>query len=90
MRFAATQGAHSLQIFTSVKEEIDYGGKLLLSKDYSLTRICFETSIQNLTNLYKFFKHFTRQPPRGNCRTFVRKENFFRGAPSPVRTGPGS
>jgi hypothetical protein len=81
MRFAATQGAHSLQIFTSVKEEIDYGGKLLLSKDYSLTRICFETSIQNLTNLYKFFKHFTRQPRMGQPPYVCQERKFLSGCP---------
>jgi hypothetical protein len=84
MRFAGTsRRAQPDRLFglRERKEEIDYGGKLLLSKDYSLTRICFETSIQNLTNLYKFFKHFTRQPRMGQPPYFCQERKFLSGCP---------
>jgi AraC-like DNA-binding protein len=42
---------------------VGYACKLLLSKDYSVTQICFESGFQNLTNFNKFFRHFTGQAP---------------------------
>ncbi len=51
---------------------VSYACKLLLSKDYSVTEICFESGFQNLTNFNKFFKLFTGQSPRNYRSNFLK------------------
>ncbi len=50
---------------------VSYACKLLLSKDYSVTEICFESGFQNLTNFNKFFKLFTGLSPRNYRSNFL-------------------
>ncbi|ASB48855.1 AraC family transcriptional regulator [Alkalitalea saponilacus] len=51
---------------------IDYACKLLQNTDYSISRICFETGFNNLSNFNRFFKERMRMTPRDYLRQFMK------------------
>ncbi|QEC53063.1 AraC family transcriptional regulator [Anseongella ginsenosidimutans] len=56
---------HTQKNFSYFINEVRIGHacKLLLKKDLSVSRVCFESGFQSMTNFNKFFKRFTGKSP---------------------------